>query len=163
MPRLCRVCPRCGLPPIGTKMDQPFFVVPDLIFLSFDVGFSDKFPHGKVSLCLVRRRYQHIHFFGFHNSHNSIIHGCKNVFLFLNLQSKFITPIRNSRVNTDLILYGCSAAMNGLSAPLLAAVVRNTAPLPCTPLPGCLVDNLVHSLCVCDLCRVRVLVRLSRS
>ena len=30
-----------------------------------------------------------------------------------------------------------------------------------TPLPGCLVATLVHSLCVCDLCRVRVLVRLS--
>ena len=43
---------------------------------------------------------------------------------------------------------GCSAAMLRVLCTL-------------TPLPGCLVATLAHSLCVCDLCRVRVLVRLS--
>ena len=46
------------------------------------------------------------------------------------------------------------------SAPLLREHAAD-APLPCTPLPGCLVATLVHSMCVCDFCRVRVLVRLS--
>ena len=66
---------------------------------------------------------------------------------------------------------GCTGALPCTDA----SVLRTLAPLTCcgcsaamlrvlctlTPLPGCLVATLVHSLCVCDLCRVRVLVRLS--
>ena len=59
-------------------------------------------------------------------------------------------------------------------APSLTAVVRNSAPLPCVgaPLPCLGASHLysatkqpwsppVFTACVCDLCRVRVLVRLS--
>ena len=52
-------------------------------------------------------------------------------------------------------MYGCFGAPHPCSANMLRVLCI------LTPLPGCLVATLVHSLCVCDLCRVRVLVRLS--
>ena len=78
-----------------------------------------------VSKCQIGMRYQHFHFFLFHHGQNSMVHGNSDLLFFFIRKTELITPIRDGRVDTDLV-HRMNFLKQGFRVPRISIEVNGT-------------------------------------